>query len=174
MMEFAKKYVRIVDAVNYRIGRVMMWSLFVMFGVLLWSSISKTFFQPSLWTLEIAQFMMVAYYIMGGPYSIQLGANVRMDLFYGGWTPRTKAWVDVFTIFVLIFYLGVMLYGAYDSTSYSFQYNERNPTAWRPVLWPIKVIMCVGIFLMLLQAISELFKDICRIKGDKFPEEEKN
>jgi TRAP-type mannitol/chloroaromatic compound transport system permease small subunit len=28
-------------------------------------------------------------------------------------------------------------------------------------MWPIKVIMCVGIFLMLLQAVSELFKDIC-------------
>lgn len=172
MMRFVKRYVRVVDAVNYRIGRVMMWSLFVMFGVLLWSSISKTFFLPSLWTLEIAQFVMVAYYIMGGPYSIQLGANVRMDLFYGDWTPRTKAWVDVFTIFVLVFYLGVLLYGAIDSTSYSFQYNERSPTAWRPVLWPIKLFMCVGIFLMLLQAISELFKDICKIKGHKFSEED--
>ncbi len=37
-------YVRVVDGVNYRIGRVMMWGLFVMMGVLLWSSISKTFF----------------------------------------------------------------------------------------------------------------------------------
>jgi len=165
-MNFARKYIRIVDAVNYRIGRVMMYGIFVMFAVLLWSSISKTFFLPSLWTLEIAQFVMVAYYIMGGPYSLQLGANVRMDLFYGSWTTRQKAWVDTFSVFVLIFYLGVLLYGAIDSTTYSFQYNERSPTAWRPVLWPIKVTMCVGIFLMLLQAISELFKDIILIKGE--------
>ena len=165
MMNFARAYVRITDAVNYRIGRVMMWSIFVMFGVLLWSSISKTFFLPSMWTLEIAQFAMVAYYIMGGPYSLQLGANVRMDLFYGSWTPRQKAWVDVFTVFVLIFYLGVLLYGAIDSTTYSLQYNERSPTAWRPLLWPIKITMCVGIFLMLLQAISELLKDVAAIKG---------
>ena len=165
-MGFAKTYVRVVDAVNYRIGRVMMYSLFVMFAVLLWSSISKTFFLPSLWTLEIAQFVMVAYYIMGGPYSLQLGANVRMDLFYGNWSLKKRAWVDVFTIFVLIFYLGVLLYGAIDSTTYSFKYNEHSPTAWRPLLWPIKVTMCVGIFLMLLQAISELLKDVARIKGE--------
>ena len=165
-MGFAKTYVRVVDAVNYRIGRVMMYSLFVMFAVLLWSSISKTFFLPSMWTLEIAQFIMVAYYIMGGPYSLQLGANVRMDLFYGNWSLKKRAWVDVFTIFVLIFYLGVLLYGAIDSTTYSFKYNERSPTAWRPLMWPIKVTMCVGIFLMLLQAISELFKDVARIKGE--------
>ena len=29
---------------------------------------------------------------------------------------------------------------------YSFQYGgERSPTAWRPYLWPIKLIMCIGI-----------------------------
>ena len=143
----------------------MMYGLFVIFGVLLWSSISKTFFPPSLWTLEIAQFAMVAYYILGGPFSLQIGANVRMDLFYGGWTDRKKAWFDAFSILLLIFYLGVLLYGAIDSTTYSLQYNERSPTAWRPLLWPIKIIMCVGIFLMLLQAISEFFKDIAKLKG---------
>ena len=79
MLQIAKGYVSIVDKINYRIGRVMMYFIFVMIGILLWSSISKTFFLPSLWTLEMAQFAMVAYYIMGGPYSIQLGSNVRMD-----------------------------------------------------------------------------------------------
>lgn len=164
-MSFIKTYIRIVDAVNYRIGRVMMYSLIGMFAVLLWSSISKTFFLPSMWTLEVAQFFMVAYYILGGAYALQLGANVRMDLFYSNWTVKTKAWVDIFTVLVLIFYLGVLLYGAIDSTTYSFKYNERSPTAWRPVLWPIKVIMCTGFAMMLLQAFSEMLKDVLTIKG---------
>ena len=165
MPYIVRRYVRIVDAVNYRIGRVMMYGIFVMVGILLWSSISKTFFLPSLWTLEIAQFAMVAYYILGGPYSIQMGSNVRMDLFYGDWSDLKKAWVDAFTVLMLILYLGVLLYGGFESTSYSFQYNERSPTAWRPYLWPIKVAMCIGFFLMLLQAISELFKDIAKVRG---------
>lgn len=162
-----RRYIRIVDAVNYRVGRIMMYGIFVMVGILLWSSISKTFFLPSLWTLEVAQFAMVAYYILGGPYAIQMGSNVRMDLFYGGWSNHTKAWVDAVTVFLLIFYLGVLIYGAIDSTSYSIQYGERSPTAWRPYLWPIKVAMIVGFFLMLLQAFSELFKDVARIRGEE-------
>lgn len=166
MPNIVRRYVRIVDAVNYRIGRVMMYGIFVMVAILLWSSISKTFLLPSLWTLEVAQFAMVAYYILGGPYSIQMGSNVRMDLFYGDWSNHKKAWVDVFTILLLIFYLGVLLYGAIDSTTYSLQYKERSPTAWRPYLWPIKVAMTIGFFLMLLQAFSELFKDIARIRGE--------
>jgi len=43
---------------------------------------------------------------------------------------------------------------------------ERSPTAWRPYLWPIKTVMIVGIFLMLLQATSELLKDILRLRGE--------
>jgi TRAP-type mannitol/chloroaromatic compound transport system permease small subunit len=113
----------------------------------------------------MAQFAMVAYYLLGGPYSIQLGSNVRMDLLYGDWSVRRKAWFDAITIMFLIFYLGVLLYGGLSSTAYSFEYGERSATAWRPYMWPIKVIMCLGIFLMLLQAVSEFFKDAATIRG---------
>lgn len=166
MTGLMRRYVWFVDGLNYAIGRVAMFGIFVMMAILLWSSISKTFFVPSLWTLEMAQFAMVAYYLLGGPYSIQMGSNVRMDLLYSGWSDRRKAWMDAFTVFFLIFFLGVLLYGAIDSTAYAFRYNERSPTAWRPYLWPIKVTMCAAIFLMLLQAISELFKDILKLRGE--------
>lgn len=162
-----KGYIRIVDAINYRLGRIVMYGIFVMVAILLWSSLSKTFSVPSLWTLEMAQFAMVAYYILGGPYSLQLGSNVRMDLLYGEWSDRRKAWTDAITVLFLIFYLAILLWGGIDSTIYSFKYGgERSPTAWRPYLWPIKVIMITGIALMLLQAISELFKDILRLQGE--------
>lgn len=188
MIRVMASYVRVVDAINYRIGRVMMWGLFAMMGILLWSSISKTFFLPSLWTLEMAQFAMVTYYIVGGPYSIQLGSNVRMDLFYHNWSHKKKAWFDAFTVLLLILYLGVLFYGGLGSTAYSLGYwgdepvsyftglltgseeigrLERSSTAWRPYIWPVKAIMVFGFFLMLLQAISEFFKDIARINGQE-------
>ncbi len=164
MIAFFKKYISIVDAINYRVGRITMYGIFVLIAVLFWSIFTKAFLNPSLWTFEMAQFVMVAYYMLGGPYSIQLDSNVRMDLFYGSWSPKTKAWVDAFTVFFLIFYLVVLLYGGYDSLYYSFQYGgERSATSWRPYLWPIKLIMCTGLVLMILQAISEFFKDIITI-----------
>lgn len=167
-MKALRRYIRIVDGLNRRIGRVTIYGIFVIMAILLWSSISKTFFNPSLWTLEMAQFAMVTYYILGGPYAIQMGSNVRMDLLYGEWSDRRKAAVDSVTVMFLIFYLGVLLWGGIDSTFYAFQYGgERSPTAWRPYLWPIKVIMCTGITLMLLQAISELCKDILRLRGEE-------
>lgn len=167
MPKIALLYVRVIDRINYVVGRIMMYAIFLLIGVLAWSTISKQIFiVPSFWTLEVAQFILVAYYLLGGAYSIQLGANVRMDLFYSNWSDRKKAWVDSFTVLLLIFYLGVMLYGGLDSLSYAIKYSEHSPTMWRPLMWPIKSIMCTGILLMLLQAISELIKDIATLRGN--------
>lgn len=196
MPKAALIFIHSVDAVNRFVGRIAMYLIFVLVGVMVWSSMSKTFFTPSLWTLETAQFVMVAYYILGGPYSIQLGSNVRMDLFYGGWSVKTKAWIDAFTVFFLLFYLGVLLYGAVGSTAYSLGYfglepftffwdlfvtfltqgieaardmlghMERSSTAWRPLMWPVKSMLCIGVTLMLLQAAAELLRDIGRIRGE--------
>ena len=164
-----RRYILVVDTVNRRVGRVIMYGMFAIMAILLWSSLSKTFFNPSLWTLEMAQFAMVGYYILGGPYAIQTEANVRMDLFYGSWSARRKAWFDVFTVFFLLFYLAVLLWGGIDSTIYSFQYGgERSPSAWRPYLWPIKVTMVTGIVLMIFQAIAEFFKDVLRLRREDF------
>lgn len=167
MPNWIRAYVRTVDAVNYRVGRFAMYLLFVLMGVLLWSSITNIIRQNAIWTLEMAQFVMVAYYMLGGPYSLQMDSNVRMDLLYHRWSDLTKAWVDAFSIFALLFYLGVLLYGAVESTAYSLEYAERSPTAWRPYIAPIKIVMCVGIFLMLLQAVAFFFRDVARLRGEE-------
>jgi len=166
MPTWVRAYVCWVDALNYRVGRFSMYLLYVLMGILLWSSISNIIRQNAIWTLEMAQFTMVAYYMLGGPYSLQLDSNVRMDLLYGRWSHRQRAWADAFSVFCLIFYLGVLLYGAVESTAYAFSYGgERSPTAWRPYVWPIKSVMVVGIFLMLLQSISFFFKDLALLLG---------
>ena len=190
-MKALLRFSRAVDGMNRWIGLFVMYGVFVLMGILLWSSISKTFFVPSLWTLEMAQFAMVAYYMLGGPYSVLVGSQVRMDLFYGNWSLRRKATVDAVTVLFLLFYLGVMLYGALGSTAYSLGYwgtapvefflglitgaeeigrMERSSTAWRPYIWPVKAIMIAGLCLMLLQALSELIKDLARALGHEVAE----
>jgi len=167
MPEAVRLYVRYVDAVNRWIGRAAMYLVFVMMAILFYSTISKQFTLPALWTLDMAQFVMVAYYLLGGGYSMQLGGHVRMDLLYGGWSDRRKAWFDAFTVLLLIFYLGVLLYGGVSSSVYALETGERSFSAWRPYMAPIKVIATFGIFMMLLQAVAEFFRDIARLRGEE-------
>jgi len=161
-----KTYVRCVDAVNRRVGKLALYLVFVMMGILLFSSISRTFFNvPFDWTMEMAQFTMAAYYLLGGGYSMQLKAHVRMDVLYERWSERKRAMVDVMTSGFLIFYLVVLLYGGLSSALYSLEYGQRNYSSWGPPMAPIKIIMVIGILLMLLQAVAVFFKDLAKARG---------
>ena len=148
MPKAVQLFVKYVDAVNRVVGRFAMYLIFAMLGVLLYSSIMKTFFLPVLWTLETAQFLMVAYYMLGGGYSMQLGDHVRMDLLYSGRSSKKKGFVDSLTSFCLVFYLIILLYGGLSSTQYALFYGEKSYSSWAPYMAPIKIIMCFGIAMM--------------------------
>ncbi len=165
MPGFLIAYVRGVEALNRFVGRCAMYLLFVLAGVLLWSAIAKAFFRPPLWTQEMAQFTMVGYFMLGGAYSLILGANVRMDLLYSRWSMRGRAAVDCVTVFALIGFLVVMLWGGIDSTIYALEVGERSRTVWRPWMAPIKIVICVGVFLMILQSTAFLIRDIATLRG---------
>lgn len=143
-----------------------MYAIFLMIATLLLGAITRNIINlPLSWTVELAQFTMTAYYIVGGAYSVQLNDHVRMDLFYDRLSEKTKARLDSFTSMFLVFYLVCLLIGSISSTMYAIEYGQRKFSQWNPSLIPIKVIMVFGILLMLLQAISMFFKDHAKSKG---------
>jgi TRAP-type mannitol/chloroaromatic compound transport system permease small subunit len=155
-----------VDALNRWIGRFAMYLFYVLGAVLLYSTAWRVLFGvPVNWALEMSQFLLSAYYLLGGAYAMQLGAHVRMDLFYNRLSARRRAQTDAFTILFVIFYLIVLFAGGISSTQYAIVYNQMNYTSWAPVLWPIKVVMTVGVFLVLLQAVSSFIKDVAILRG---------
>ena len=159
-------FVRGVDAITRFVGRCAMYLIFAIIGVLFYSIFSKSFANPAIWTLEMAQFLMVAYFLLGGAYALQQGEHVRMDLFYSRWSPRTRAIVDLATVGLLLIYLGFLLYGGLSSTLYALEYNETSYSAWSPRMAPIKLIMCLGVLLMLLQVLATFFKDLATARGE--------
>ena len=159
-------FVRVVDAVNYRVGRFAMYLIFVMAAILLASTGSRLIFGvPINWALEMSQFLLSAYYLLGGAYTLQTGGHVRMDLIYDRLSARRRAMTDAITILFVIFFLGVLFWGGVSSTQYAIVYNQKNYSAWAPVLWPIKIVMTAGVFLMLLQCVATFFKDIAIWRG---------
>ena len=159
-------YVHGVERVGRFFGRIAMYLVFVMIGVLLYSAFMRTGFnRPPLWSVEVSQFLLVAYFILGGAWTMQLDSHVRMDLLYARWNPRKRAFADSITSICLVTYLVVMLWGGVSSTGYALEYGQRAATSWRPYMAPIKIIMTFGIFLMLLQTIAFFFRDLARLRG---------
>ena len=166
MPKFIINYVKYVDYVSTKCGRVAMYSIFLMIATLLLGAITRNILNiPLSWTVEMAQFIITGYYIVGGAYSMQMKAHVRMDLLYEHWSSKTKARVDAATNFFLLFYLITLFVGSISSTVYAIEYGQRNFSQWNPSMVPIKIIMVMGIFLMILQTIATFFKDLAKAKG---------
>lgn len=166
MPKFIVNYVKVIDYLSTKFGRLAMYLIFVMIGTLLINAFTRNIINlPLSWCIEMAQFTMTAYYIVGGPYSMQLDSHVRMDLLYSRFSPKNQARLDSFTAIFLVVYLVCLLIGAISSTMYAIEYDQRKFSQWNPSMIPIKIIMVFGIFLMLLQAISTFFKDLAKSRG---------
>ena len=168
MNSFIKNYVKITVWICEKVGRATMYLVFAMMFILILSFVTRNIINyPLMWIIEMAQFTITAYYLLGGGYSMITDDHVRMDLFYGKLSKKGKAKMDVFTSIFLIIFLIVLFYGSISSLIYTLETNQKLFTAWAPYVWPIKSLMLTGILLMLLQAFSMLIKDIAKIKGIK-------
>jgi TRAP-type mannitol/chloroaromatic compound transport system permease small subunit len=166
MRGIIQAYVHYVDRINYAVGRFAMYLFFVLAAILLFATASRLATGiPINWALEMSQFVLSAYYLLGGAYSMQMDSHVRMDLLYGRLSPKKRAVTDAFTILFVIFYLVVLFAGGVSATNYAIVYKQQNYSSWAPLLWPIKVVMTVGILLMLLQTIAAFFRDVAAARG---------
>lgn len=166
MPSFIRAYVKAMDRIAEYIGLFAMYLIYAMIAVLLFDVLSdKAFGSVQNWTVETAQFTLAAYYFMAGPKTMKDNDHVRLDLLYGRFSPRGRAMIDVVTIWLVVFYLGVMLWGALSSLQYSWATNQRLPSLWGPSLVPIKVLMVICLILMLAQCLAIFFKNIAVIRG---------
>lgn len=159
-------YVLWVTRINKVIGHIAMYSLFVMMAILSYGVFTNVIIKsPAIWVMEMAQFSMAAYYLLGGGFTLQQGAHVRMDVVYDRFSPRVKSIIDSVTGIFLLFYLVILVYGGISSTQYALEYSQKNYSAWGPPMAPIKIIMTTGMTLMLLQAIAIWIEDVVKAFG---------
>jgi TRAP-type mannitol/chloroaromatic compound transport system permease small subunit len=168
MPKAIRAYVRWIEGLNRFVGEFSMYIVLLMTAILVFETLSRAFFnKPHIWVVEIIEFLMAAYYLLGGGYSVILHGHVRMDLLYGRWSEKGKAIADLITAPFLIFYVVFLLVGGISALDYALRYGQRNYTPWGPPLAPIKVIMVIGIALMLMQTFATFFRDLAKAKGEE-------
>jgi TRAP-type mannitol/chloroaromatic compound transport system permease small subunit len=167
MPQVIRAYVRVVDKVSDYVGYLAASLIFFMGATLMFDAFTRNVINmPVHWAIELTQFTLAAYYFMGGPMTMKNNDHVRMDLWYAHLSERGKARMDLTTAVCMIFYLGVMLVGSISSLQYAIATNERRFSIWNPSVIPIKALLTVCLVLMLLQAVSLVFKHIATLRGE--------
>jgi TRAP-type C4-dicarboxylate transport system permease small subunit len=168
-----RAYVRVMDKVGLFVGIFAMVQAFTLMFILVESSVARVIFGAAhIWSVEMAQFVMSAYYLLGGALSEQDDYHVRMDLWYSRLSLRKRAIADSITVPMLLFYLLFLFVGAIESSTWAVVNKQVNYSPWAPPMAPIKIIMTVGIGLMFFQATAIWFRNLAYALGRSISEEE--
>lgn len=157
-------HTRITDAlewVNVRAGEfVAYWAVISVF-VYYYEVIARFVFNsPTNWVHESMFLMYGMQYMLCGAYAYREDQHVRVDVFYTKFSPRGKAIADIVTsVFFFIFMLTMLWTGARFAMD-AINNHEVSFTEWGVQYWPVKLMLPIGAFLMVLQGLSKLIKDI--------------
>ena len=155
---------RFIDGVtrlNLWVGQLIAWLIAGMFFFLLWEGFARYVMNaPTAWTNELVQMLFGVYAILSGGYIMANHGHVNVDLLHSHLPVRWRAAVDIFTSVLFFLFTLSLLYFALQMASESISSLETTYSAWNPPIWPVKAMIPLGAFLLLLQGIAKLITDI--------------
>ena len=159
---------RALDAVTRGCGIAVAWLIVPMVGSLVWEVTARYMFNaPTTWAYDMTFMLYGTFFMVGSAWTLQRGGHIRTDTYYGRWSLRTRARVDLACYVVLFFpALTVLAWLGWEYFWKSFQQNERIVTSpWLPIVWPFKFMIPFAMVLLLIQGVSEFLKAWSRAFG---------
>ncbi|UZF95190.1 TRAP transporter small permease subunit [Bosea sp. NBC_00550] len=116
--------------------------------------------------LELQWYMFAGMVLLGSAYTLRVNEHVRVDLFYGSVSDRTRHWIDLLggAVFLLPMCI-VMIWFTWPWFVQSWTLNEASNNAGGLIRWPVILLLPVGFVLILLQGISEMIKRAAALRG---------
>ena len=97
--------------------------------------------------------------MLGASYSLAKGTHIRTDIYWKRFSDRTKALVDLGGYCLFFPTFGILTYLAAVDMWKSILIDERSSaTMSQLVIWPLKIGITLGLFLLLYQGIVEVRK----------------
>ena len=160
-MRYVIRLVEWIDRFIDRTGRIISFLVPLMVGVLCYEVIMRYLFNaPTFWGHETAQHLFGGYAILVVAYTLRHRAHVTVDVFYRRWSPRVQAIVDSFTWLMFWLFCGLLLWHGGDAAIDAVVRLDHTNTPWSPPLYPLKVTLPLGVFLVCLQGLSVYLRKV--------------
>ncbi|MBL0920179.1 MAG: TRAP transporter small permease subunit [Hydrogenophaga sp.] len=158
---------RFIDAINDRIGRLMMW--FVLAATLVSAGnavIRKVLGTSSNAWLEIQWYLFAAVFMLGGGYAFLRNVHVRIDFLSSRFNPKLRNWIDIIGIVVFLFPLSVMMISeGWPIFARAWASGEMSSNAGGLIRWPVYLLIPAGFALLMSQGFSEIIKRVAFLTG---------
>ena len=154
-------YLRFTDWLNAKFAWIVAFLMVPMLGVMIWEIMMRYLFNsPSHWAYEISLFLFGSFIVLGGAYTFLTGGHVNVDIVWGRLSPRGRAILDVITSAFTFLFLGVLFWTSLQITINSWQVGETTMSHWKPIYYPLRTTVPVGCFLLLMQVVAKLIRDM--------------
>src|SRR5258706_11819979 len=166
-MNFLLSVSRLIDALNERIGRTIYWLILVAVLVSAGNAVVRYAFNRSsnAW-LEIQWYLFSAVFLFCAGYTLLKNQHVRIDVISGRLSKRAQAWIDIFgTLFFLLPMAITIMYLSWPVFIQAYERHEVSTNAGGLIIWPARLLVPIGFFLLSAQGISELIKRVAFLKG---------
>ena len=152
-MKFIKSILDAVDKVSVWAGKAVSWLLLVLIFALTYDTFMRYLFRaPTVWAFDISYMLGGTIMLMGMAWVTVRREQVRVDILYTHYSPKTKIIVDAVLNVLLFFPLFFMLLQrAIPRAIHSFSISEFSEVGfWRPVVWPYRWMLVVALKLWVL------------------------
>ena len=156
-----KKFVGAVEWVSLWSGKLSAYLTLPVIFVVSYEIVARyVFHRPTIWAVETMIYCCAVIYVMAAAWALLDGRHVRIDMVYEKFSPRKRALLDSITFLFFALYIGMMVWATTKYAWRSVSILEMSDSPWRPPLWPMKVFLSVGVFLILLQGIAKFIRDL--------------
>ena len=153
--------IEFLDKVSGTSGAIAAWLVVPLIAASCYEVFSRYVLgEPTLWAFEIGYMVMGTHFLIGLAYTLREGEHVRVDFFYAHVSARTRALVDAFTYAVLLLpFAGWLTLALWGKVQNAYASHERSGmSAFNPVIWPFRLVMCTAFALLFLQALAQLLR----------------
>ena len=118
--------------------------------------------QSSIWQTEFVTFTIVAATFLGAPYILLTRGHVAVDIVPLMVTPPTRRALNVLGSVVALVFCLLFLYASLSWWHEVFALNQTTPSIWRARLWIPYLAVPVGLTLLCLQFVAEIWLVLTR------------
>lgn len=166
-MKFLLAISRLIDALNERIGRSVLWLTLIVVLVSAGNAVSRKVLNMSsnAW-LELQWYLFGAIFLLAAGYTYLRNEHVRVDVLAARFPARVQATIEILGILffllpaaALVFWLSIPYF--YDS----WRIQELSSNTGGLIRWPAKLLIPVGFGLLVLSGISRLIRCVAFLAG---------
>jgi TRAP-type mannitol/chloroaromatic compound transport system permease small subunit len=159
----------VIDTINEWMGRFAGWlliplSFLVVFDVILRYVLNM----PTIWVWDVGVQIQAAIIVLGGGYALLHEGHVSVDILIEKLSTRKRALLDAIMYIFLVGGIAILMWRLSISAQYALSIKEHWTSPWAPIVYPLKVLIVIGVGALLLQAIAGwIRKVLIVIRGDE-------